>query len=110
MSAHNSLQQRGQALAGSVAATQTIAGSGTITRPLPESPYVFITNAGSITGVIMFQGSYHGETVILCNKGSGTVTFAAASTSYVACGTLSDAIAALRNLTLVWDSVASRWY
>lgn len=90
-------------------AAQTVATAGTIaTAGLSVSRVN--PSAGSATGVILAAGTVDGQVCIVENDhATNTVTFAAAATSNVADGA-SDAIAALRAATFVWNATTSRWY
>lgn len=88
-------------------AATTVAGSGTIdtTEFLQR-----VTDAGAITGVILENGTAHGQIVfVLVDKdASGSVTFAAEATSNVCSGT-SAVIAAGEGAMFIYDATDTCW-
>jgi hypothetical protein len=70
-----------------------------------------IAPAAARTGIILEAGAFPGQEVWVINEAAAanTVTFAAASTSFVADGA-SSAIAGLTARKFVWNSVVSRWF
>lgn len=85
---------------------QTIATSGTIVHN--GFSRVRLTNAGAVTGIIIQDGAFDGQMLILQNETGNTITAATAATSKVLAGT-SFVVAANSIAILVWEAALGRW-
>ena len=90
-------------------ASQTIAGSGTISHA--NSGKVIVTAAGVVASVVLQAGTVDGQTLDIVNTqaGANTITFAVAATSNVADGATT-IMAGLRAYRFIWDTTTARWY
>jgi len=80
---------------------QTLSNGSTIT--LPAGPWIKVTCAAAVTGIIMTVGTVAGQTVFLCNESTaGSLTFATGATSHVTQGT-NVACNVGRMLVMIWD-------
>jgi hypothetical protein len=79
---------------------QTLSNGSTITV---SSPWIKVTCAAAVTGIIMPVGSFAGQVVYLCNESTaGSLTFATGATSHVTQGT-NVACNVGRLLVMIWD-------
>ena len=89
--------------------TVPVSNGTTITVGRGQGSYV-LTSTGNVTGLILSIGGLSaGQTVVLINTTSNTMTFAAAGTSFVAGGT-GVSVPVLAALLLVYDANTSLWY
>jgi hypothetical protein len=65
--------------------------------------------SGAVTGIILQQGSFDAQQVVVVNEGSNSVTFDVSGTSHVASGTAA-VIAANTSRLFVYDSTTGLWY
>lgn len=90
------------------ATAAVIVSAGTITTA--GVSVARVAPAGAVTGVILEEGTFDGQMVIVSNESAAadSVTFAAAATSNVAAGT-GAVIAGNAKLQLMWSKALSLW-
>lgn len=94
------------------AANVTGAGNGETITTADIKTANYDSGGAARTGVILQAGTYHGQTVKVCNVSDGsseTITFAASGTSNVANGA-SEAITQFGSKVYTWNATRALWY
>jgi Pectate lyase superfamily protein len=100
------------ALGGTLALKQSVASAVIVngdTLTISNVGVIRVNPGADVTGIIIPIGAFAGQTIIVVNESSHSVTFASSGTSHVADG-VSDVIAANTAKSFVWDSSTSLWY